>query len=107
MKYLGIEKVGQIVRDRVGNNKVYCSFDIDFVDPAFAPGTGTIEPGGFTSFETFEMIKELRSLDFIGMDLVEVLPALDHGGITANLSANIIFYFLGIKALHKRAQSNK
>lgn len=76
--------------------KLYVTFDIDFVDPAFAPGTGGPEPGGVTSFETLELIRCLQGLDIVGLDLVEVCPALDNNGITSLLAAHILFEMLSV-----------
>lgn len=107
MKKLGTEKLGQKMREVLGSGPVFCSFDIDFVDPAFAPGTGTIEPGGFTSYETFEIIREAMDVDIIGMDLVEVLPALDVSNVTANLSAYVIYEFIAALAKRRAKAANK
>lgn len=90
------------VQKRVGDMKVFLTFDIDFVDPAYAPGTGTPEIGGFTSFETLQYIRGLKELDFVGFDVVEVAPPYDHSEITAYMGANIIFEFLSILAYQKK-----
>ena len=90
------------VQKRVGDMKVFLTFDIDFVDPAYAPGTGTPEVGGFTSFETLQYIRGLKELDFVGFDVVEVAPPYDHSDITAYMGANIIFEFLSILAYQKK-----
>jgi arginase family enzyme len=78
------------------------SFDIDAVDPAFAPGTGTPEVGGLTSYEALALVRGLRGLDFVGFDLVEVAPQYDGAGqITALLAANLLFEFLSLVALNR------
>lgn len=87
----GWREVMQICRDVVGDASTYVSFDIDFVDPAFAPGTGTPEVGGPTSFEAISCVRALRGLDIIGADLVEVSPPFDNGGITSWLGASVMF----------------
>jgi agmatinase len=75
--------------------KVYVSFDIDSVDPAYAPGTGTPEVGGLTSYEALSLIRALRGLEVVGFDLVEVSPPYDGPGqITALLAANLLYEFL-------------
>jgi len=80
------------VREQLGaEGPVYISFDIDGLDPAYAPGTGTLEPGGLTSAQAFEIVRGCRGLNIIGGDLVEVSPAYDHGGITATLAANLLY----------------
>lgn len=70
---------------------LYVSFDIDAIDPAYAPGTGTPVPGGFSSSEALDLVRQIGDYDVIGMDLVEVAPAYDVGNITALLGAHILF----------------
>jgi guanidinopropionase len=91
---MGWAQVMQIARDVVGQAPTYLSFDIDFIDPAYAPGTGTPEVGGPTSFEAIRCVRALRGLNLIGADLVEVAPPFDSGGITAWLGASIMFEIL-------------
>lgn len=69
--------------------------------PENAPGTGTPEVGDFTSYETLELVRALTPVNFVGFDIVEVLPAYDHGEITSYMAANIVFEFLSILALQK------
>ena len=101
MRELGPAEVARRIQERVGNQKVFCSFDIDFIDPSYAPGTGTIEPGGYQSWEALHLIRCMKEMQLVGMDLVEVLPALDCSNITANLAANIIYDFLAMLAWRK------
>lgn len=82
------------IHQRVGTRPCYLTFDIDAVDPAFAPGTGTPEVGGFSSREVLQMVRGLRGLQLVGADLVEVSPPFDAQGITAILAANLAFEFL-------------
>ncbi|GAA0415758.1 agmatinase [Cocleimonas flava] len=82
------------VRDQMGDGPVYISFDIDGLDPTFAPGTGTMEPGGLTSIQAFEIIRGCHGMNIIGGDLVEVAPAYDNSGITAMLGANLLYEML-------------
>jgi len=84
------------VHERVGSRPVYVSLDIDAVDPAFAPGTGTPEVGGLTSYEILQLVRGLRGLNFVGFDLVEVSPPYDPTHITAILAANLAFEFLSL-----------
>ena len=91
---LGWPQVMQIARTVVGRAPAYLSFDIDFIDPAYAPGTGTPEVGGPTSFEAIQCVRALRGLDLIGADLVEVSPPFDVGGTTAWLGASVMFEIL-------------
>lgn len=102
MRKLGIQEVMRQVRERVGGAKAFFTFDIDFVDPSYAPGTGTIEVGGFTSYEALDMVRELKDINFVGYDMVEVLPACDQSQITAFLGGNIVFEFISIIAHQKR-----
>lgn len=101
MREIGLPEVVKRIKERVGNKKVFLTFDIDFVDPAYAPGTGTPEVAGFTSYETLWMIRELKELNFVGFDVVEVLPAYDSAEITSYMAANICFEFISILALQK------
>lgn len=78
----------------IGDAPTYFSFDIDFIDPAFAPGTGTPEVGGPTSAQTLDMIRAADGLNFVGMDLVEVAPPFDNNGITSWLGASVMFEML-------------
>ncbi|AHM05332.1 Agmatinase [Roseibacterium elongatum DSM 19469] len=87
----GWSSVMEEARAVVGSDPVYVSFDIDFVDPAYAPGTGTPEVGGPTSFEALQCVRALRGLDIIGSDLVEVSPPFDPSGTTSWLGASILF----------------
>lgn len=82
--------------------KAFISFDIDFVDPAFAPGTGTPEVGGFTSSEALRVVRGMKGLNLLGFDLVEVLPQYDPSQITALLAANIVYEFMSLIALMKK-----
>jgi len=84
--------------DIVGNNETYCSYDIDFIDPTFAPGTGTPEVGGPNSFQALQVVRELSGVNLIGMDLVEVSPPFDQSGATSWLGISIVFEMLCILA---------
>ncbi|ALZ84445.1 agmatinase [Pseudomonas oryzihabitans] len=82
------------VRARVGGGPVYLSYDIDSIDPAWAPGTGTPEIGGLTTIQALEIIRGCRGLDLVGCDLVEVSPPYDTTGNTALLGANLLYEML-------------
>ena len=104
VRELGIPAVIERIRERVGEAKAYVSFDVDFVDPAYAPGTGTPEIGGFTSREAQELVRGLAGLEIVGCDVVEVAPAYDSPGqITALLAANIAHELLSLHALRKKS----
>ena len=85
----GINATVEQILSIIGDNPVYLSFDIDCLDPAFAPGTGTPVPGGLTTDQALRIIRSLGALNISGMDIVEVSPAYDHGGITALAAAHI------------------
>ncbi len=85
----GAAAVARRVREIVGDRKVYLTFDIDCLDPAFAPGTGTPVCGGLSSFQALEIIRGLAGMRMVGMDLVEVAPAYDSGDITAFAGATL------------------
>ncbi|WP_299682604.1 agmatinase [uncultured Roseobacter sp.] len=87
----GIKDVMTEVREIVGTAPTYCTCDIDFVDPAFAPGTGTPEIGGPNSFQAQQVIRALQGVNLIGADLVEVSPPFDPGGNTAWLGVSLMF----------------
>ena len=85
---------------RLAGGPVYCSFDIDAVDPAYAPATGTPEVGGLTSYEALSLVRSLQGLDLVGADVVEVSPPFDGPGqITSLLAANLVFELLSLFAL--------
>lgn len=88
-------------RERVGNGPCFLSFDIDFVDPAFAPGTGTPEVGGPSSREALTYVRSLAGLDFRGFDCVEVSPPFDPAEVTAFVAASACFEMLSLLALRR------
>lgn len=101
----GPDSVMEEARAIVGSGPVYVSFDIDALDPAFAPGTGTPEIGGITTREAQRMIRALDGLDLVGADLVEVSPPLDPSGLTAWTAVNLVFELLCVlaRAVARRA----
>jgi agmatinase len=99
MRHLTPDQYGDRVRARVGDRPAFLSFDVDFVDPAFAPGTGTPEVGGPTSAEALAYLRALTGIDFRGFDCVEVSPAYDAGAITAWLAASVCHEMLSLAAL--------
>lgn len=94
----GVEDVMAEARDIVGEKPTYISYDIDFVDPAFAPGTGTPEVGGPNSFQALQVVRELEGLNICGADMVEVSPPFDASGGTAWLGVSIMFELLCVMA---------
>jgi len=100
LRELGAEAYGRLVGETVGERPVFLSFDIDFLDPAFAPGTGTPEVAGFSTAEALACLRALRGINLVGADVVEVSPAYDGPGQqTALAAANIAFELLALKAL--------
>lgn len=86
----------------IASRETYITFDIDCVDPAFAPGTGTLSVGGFTSNEALTILRSLKGVNVVGGDVVEVLPDRDPAGITAYLAAHIAFEILALCAVSRR-----
>jgi agmatinase len=95
------QDVAAEVLSRAGHRPVYMTFDIDCLDPAFAPGTGTPVPGGLSTFQALEIIRALRGINLVGMDIVEVSPAYDHAEITALAAAQIGIEMLSLYADRK------
>jgi agmatinase len=95
----GVASILAEIREAVGGSPVYVTLDVDGLDPAFAPGTGTPVPGGLTSREVMQLMRGLRGLRLAGMDVVEVCPALDHADATSNLAAHLLFEGLALLAV--------
>ena len=88
---IGVDGIVERVVERVGDHPVYVSIDIDVLDPAFAPATGTPEAGGMTSRELLGVLRAMRELRLVGADIVEVSPVYDHAEVTAVAAANIAY----------------
>jgi len=99
-----MEEIVEQIKERVGNMKVFLTFDIDFLDPAYAPGTGTPEVGGFTTAQALELVRGLKDLDIVGYDVVEVAPQYDSGNITAFAAANLMTEFMAHIAYKKKCK---
>ena len=106
---LGVEGVIAEVRRRIGDGPTYVSFDVDSLDPAFAPGTGTPEVGGLTTREAQTLVRGLRGLHLIGGDVVEVSPPFDPSGNTALVGATMMYEILSIlaEAVAKRKKTGE
>ncbi len=98
---LGLARILKEIKDRVADKPVYITLDIDSIDPAFAPGTGTPEVGGFSSYQVLQLLRGLKGLNIVGGDLVEVSPPYDHSNITSILASNLVFEYLSLIALNK------
>ncbi|MCC9175526.1 agmatinase [Arthrobacter sp. zg-Y179] len=95
----GVDEVVAKLRDRIGSRPLYVSVDIDVLDPAHAPGTGTPEAGGITSRELLEILRGLRGLNLVGADVVEVAPAYDHADITAVAASHVAYDLITLMGL--------
>lgn len=104
VREIGLPATIERIRERIGDAEAYVSFDVDFVDPAYAPGTGTPEIGGFTSRESQELVRGLAGMDLVGCDVVEVYPAYDPAEITAFLAANVAHELLTLVAIREKVR---
>lgn len=102
VREIGLAAVSERAHARVGGGPTFVSFDIDSLDPAFAPGTGTPEVGGFATHEAITLLRSLAGIDLVGADVVEVLPAYDHAEITAMAAANVLFELVSLLAVRRR-----
>lgn len=96
--YKGIQEIITMLRERIGDRPLYISLDIDVLDPAHAPGTGTPEAGGLTSREMLELLRGLRGLNLVGADVVEVAPAYDHAELTGTAASHLCYELLTLMA---------
>jgi agmatinase len=101
----GVSEVATQIRERVGDAPLYISVDIDVLDPAHAPGTGTPEAAGLTTRELLGLLRKLAGLPIVSADVVEVAPAYDHAEITAIAAAHVVYELLGLIALAPAAGS--
>ncbi|WP_169951018.1 agmatinase [Microbispora sp. H11081] len=98
----GVDEVADALRARIGGRPLYVSVDIDVLDPAHAPGTGTPEAGGLTSRELLEILRGLAGCDLVGADVVEVSPPYDHAEITSIAASHVAYDLIGLLALTER-----
>ncbi|GAA5062952.1 agmatinase [Thermocatellispora tengchongensis] len=98
----GVDEVVDALRQRIGGRPLYVSVDIDVLDPAHAPGTGTPEAGGLTSRELLEILRGLAGADLVGADVVEVAPAYDHAEITAVAAAHVAYDLISLLAMKEK-----
>ncbi len=92
----GVQAIAERIRNRCGDYKVYLSLDIDVLDPAYAPGTGTPEAGGPSSGDILRLLRALKGLPIVGCDVVEVSPAYDHAEITSIAASHIAYTMIGL-----------
>lgn len=104
---IGYEQVMERVHKRVGHHRTFVSFDIDFIDPAYAPGTGTPEVCGATNVEAIESVRLLNGLNIVGFDLVEVLPPFDSGEVTAAMASAVAHEMISLLALEKQREQQE
>jgi agmatinase len=95
----GVDETVDALRQRIGSRPLYVSIDIDVLDPAHAPGTGTPEAGGMTSRELLEILRGLRGLNLVGADVVEVAPAYDHADITSVAASHVAYDLVSLLSL--------
>ncbi len=108
VRQAGLDTVIKAVKERAGEGPCFLTFDIDFVDPTFAPATGTPEVGGFNAWESQYLVRGLKGINFVAFDLVEVAPPYDNPGATTSLlAANIVYEFLTLLALAARERSDR
>ena len=93
--------IAYAIVDRTGGKKTYLTFDIDCLDPAYAPGTGTPVAGGPSSAKILSVLRQLTQVEIVGADVVEVAPAYDHADITAIAGATVAMQYLGLLADRK------
>ncbi|MFF4778811.1 agmatinase [Microtetraspora fusca] len=99
----GVDEVVDALRQRIGERPLYVSIDIDVLDPAHAPGTGTPEAGGLTSRELLEILRGLAGANLVGADVVEVAPAYDHAEITSVAASHVAYDLVSLLALNEKS----
>jgi len=104
---IGVIRLANRLLTKIGSLPTWISFDVDAIDPAFAPGTGTPVPGGLSAREAIAFMRALKGIRPCGMDLVEVNPALDHADITVHLGAQLLFEGLALLAVSKRPERRR
>ncbi|TCP19527.1 agmatinase [Scopulibacillus darangshiensis] len=107
VRKIGHQEVVNRIHQRAGGMPVFVSFDIDFVDPAYAPGTGTPEVAGPTSYEALRFVRDLHGLNIVGFDLVEVLPSYDHGELTAMMASAVAYEMITLTAMKRRQEQRQ
>ena len=103
VEYLGVRGMVERIAERVEDRPVYVSVDIDVLDPAHAPGTGTPEAGGLTSRELLGVLRSFAALNLVGADIVEVAPAYDHAQITGIAAAHVGYELISALSAHGKA----
>jgi agmatinase len=104
---LGVDGVAERIRSRIGEGPVYVSVDVDVMDPAHAPGTGTPELGGMTSRELLWILRAMDGLPIVGADVVEVAPPFDHAELTSMAAANLVYEFLALFARRNQRRDER
>jgi agmatinase len=107
LEEMRVSDIVYAIRERTAGRKVYVTFDIDCLDPAFAPGTGTPVAGGPSSAKMLSVLRALGDLDIVGADVVEVAPAYDHADITAIAGASVAMHYLGLLAERKAKKATE
>ncbi|MFD1708242.1 agmatinase [Siminovitchia sediminis] len=107
LKGMTPNELGEAIKNRTENHPIFVTFDVDFLDPAFAPGTGTPEIGGFSTFEAQQFVRTLKGLNIKGFDVVEVLPDRDPTRVTSLAAANMCFEFISLIAYNMREKQQQ
>jgi len=102
----GIGDLAERIRARVDDHPVFLSFDVDFLDPAYAPATGSPQVGGFSTAQAQQILRGLKGLDIRAADVVEVAPAYDHAQVTALAAANVMYEVMALVAARKQSLAN-
>jgi agmatinase len=105
VEHIGLQGMTERIAARVGDRPVYVSVDIDVLDPAHAPGTGTPEAGGLTSRELLATLRSFAQLNLVGADIVEVAPAYDHAQLTGIAAAHVAYEILSALAVRRAGLS--
>lgn len=106
MHQMTSEQIAAAIKERLKSTPCFLSFDVDFLDPAFAPGTGTPEIGGFSTWRAQDILRRLGGINLVAADVVEVLPAYDPTRITALAAANIAYEIISLAALGQRSKGS-
>ena len=99
------DQLAKIIAEKAGTSKAYLTFDIDCLDPSAAPGTGTPIPGGLSYHQAASVIRRLKDVNFVGMDMVEVSPPYDHSDLTSAAAASLIMEYLCLRAWQRGARA--
>jgi agmatinase len=101
---MGLAAIAARIKSVCGSGPTYVTFDIDSLDPAFAPGTGTPEAGGLTTREALALLRACAGLNVVGGDVVEIAPMYDPTSVTAQIAAQVVFEIVALVAISRAGQ---